>query len=61
MKKRFKSAVCCMKCFHIFKPSILKYIFSVSSADYKFLKCPKCLQNAWCKKIDDETKYLKED
>ena len=40
----------CRKCGHIFKPTLLAYIWGAHTLTTRHLKCPKCEEKSWCKR-----------
>ena len=46
----------CRNCGHIFKPTFKAYIWGSHSMTTRYLKCPKCDEKSWCKRIADTEK-----
>ena len=41
----------CKKCHHIYKPTYKQLLFAMHICWTKYLKCPKCHQRSWSKKV----------
>ena len=42
----------CRKCGHTFKPTFKSYILGVHTLTTRHLKCPKCEEKSWCRRMD---------
>lgn len=39
----------CKKCGNTFKPTLMAYIWGAHTLNTRYLKCPKCEENSWCR------------
>ncbi len=51
MLEREAGAYMCRKCKHRFVPTMSAYVAGVHSLTTRYLKCPKCGQKSFCKKV----------